>query len=226
MSAIKYARHADLLLTGEGISVIASAVFALVCATAECSGQGTLLVNFGSGPGVAPPGYRYAISRYTESGMEFWNRYGPGNLVSVGGGVSWNPENGTPYLQVLQGAGLSFDFSSGAHFSLLSFDAGEYDASQPGPVSLRLVGYKSMGMTVTNDFTTDGINDGTGALVDFETFHLDLQFVDVYRIDVLGDRWSVDNVLVGGIPEPSAGGLVVLGLFCGYVWRWIRNKQS
>ena len=180
---------------------------------AECFGQGTMRVGFEGpaypgAPQPQPRGTYVTISQYSESGMRFWNPYGLENLTLMGGGLSGEADNGTAYLNAAGGARVGFGLISGQYFDLLAIDAAE---SQTGPVTLQFVGYHTMGRTVTNYFTLDGVNDGTGPLQDFQTFYPDSEFLQVYRVDVLTDRWSLDNLVIGGVPEPSAGALMLLG---------------
>jgi hypothetical protein len=194
-----------------------------LCLSMRCWGQGTMQLRFEA----LPPGSSLTTGSYSESGMRFWNPYGPQPLVITGGGYSTEPENGTGYLQVTPGAELGFGFYTfpGTPFSLISFDAAEYLTNFPGPVSLSVVGYQGMDITVTNYFTTDGINDGTGPLIDFQTFHLDSQFVDLYRVEILSDRFSIDNVMIGVIPEPPTSALLLLGALTTFGWSWARRRR-
>ena len=128
-------------------------------------------------------------------------------------------DDGTAFLEVAGGAKLGFQFTVGTHFDLISFEVAE-SAPGTGPVSLHAVGYGSMGLMVTNDFATDGINDGTGPLRDFQTITLDNRFQDLYRVDISGGWFSLDNVVLGGVPEPTTTSLVLIGTMC--VW-WFRR---
>jgi len=200
--------------------VLATSILIFFLRLAPCSGQGVLQFRFDD----HPPGYATPASTYGESGMGFWNPYGPENLILAGSGIDSLPQNGTAYLQVSTGAKLGFTLTSGMHFNLISFDAAEY-VNNLGSVTLQVVGYKSMGVTVTNLFSLDEINDGTGPLQDFQTFYPDSQFLNVYRVDVLTDRWSLDNLVINGVPEPSSGALILLGTLCGLGWSWVRSKR-
>jgi hypothetical protein len=197
---------------------------ALLYLAAHCHGQGTLTVTFDGQP---PGSYTSPVGSYSESGVVFTGVQGNG-LAFVGAGLSGYPDNGTGYLQLPGGAGLTFSFTPLRAFDLISFDAAESVAALPGPVSFRVVGYVShgQGLTVTNAFTTDGINDGTGPLVDFQTFTLDSRFQNIYRVDILGSPFSIDNVMIGAVPEPSAGALVLVGTLCGLGWRWGKGKRA
>jgi len=209
----------------------ASTILCFALALGECLGQGTMTIGF-EGPifpgGVQPQprGTRTATDVYTESGMRFLDPSGPQGVVLSGGGINWAPENGTAYLQMISG-GVAFSFTSGAHFDLLSFDAAGYSTSLPGPVTLELVGYGSMGLRVTNHIAVGSFLDRRASqLPDFETFHPDSQFVNLYRVDVLADGWSLDNVVIGGVPEPSAGGLILLGTVLLFGQRYIRRTRT
>ena len=186
----------------------AIALLIWVCLAGVCKGQGTLTINFNG----HPPGYDTPLANYNEAGLHFYNPDGPENLIQAGGGVASEPDNGTSYLQVSAGAKLGFNFTTfpTTYFNLVSFDAAEYNTNF-GAATLVVVGYKEMSGTVSNYFTLDGIDDGTGPLQDFETFHLDSSFVGLNRVDFLTDRFSLDNILISGVPEPSTAGLAVLG---------------
>lgn len=154
---------------------------------------------------------------YRESGMWFENFYGgPEVLHLATSGWAGYPDDGTQYLQMTAGTGLAFAFSPYTAFGLVSMDVAEYATALPGPVTLHVVGYISggQGQTVSTDLTTDGIIDGPGGLPDFQTFTFDNRFRNLYRVEVLSDHWSIDNVVVSGIPEPSTGALVLLGAAC------------
>jgi len=208
---------------GTAPKVVAS-TFALFCALMQCWGQGTVQCRF---EGQAP-GTTLTLMECTESGVSFRNPFGPQPLVLTGGGRNELPENGTGFLAVPTGAKLAFGLYTfpGITFSLMSFDAAEFLTNFPGPVSLQVVGYKGMDLTVTNVFTTDGINDGTGPLTDFQRFNLDAQFVDLYRVEILSDRFSIDNVLIGGVPEPSTCALVLVGAACVIGRSWVRRRNA
>jgi hypothetical protein len=59
-----------------------------------------------------------------------------------------------------------------------------------------------MAGTVTNYFTVSSQS--------FQTFYLDPSFAGVFMVDVLNASWSLDNVVVSGIPEPSAAALALV----------------
>lgn len=89
-------------------------------------------------------------------------------------------------------------------------DLAEYSTVVPDAVTVHFVGYRLDGSTVTTDFTTDGIIDGTGPLADFQTFYFGPEFSGLTRVEIPTSGWSLDN-LVFTVPEPSAGALLFLG---------------
>jgi hypothetical protein len=129
------------------------------------------------------------------------------------------PDDGTAYLQVSQGAKLGFRFLSGSPFDLLSFDVAQYATYAPGPGTLHLVGYTTADLrsAVTMDLTV-------GTLPQFQTFTFDSRWQHLYRVDVLNDYFSLDN-LVLGIPEPSADALVVAAAICAAGYGWVRRRS-
>jgi len=174
-----------------------------------------------------PPGTASAVSQYLEAGMRFWNPYGPEPLGLCGGGIGSQPDNGTAYLRVSTNGRLRFQFSSVALFDLVSFDLAEYDTNLPGPVTVHVVGYAVQDQIAgTADLTTDGINDGTGPLADFQTFRFDDRFRNLYRVEITTARFSLDNLVIGGVPEPSPGALLLLGVLCGIAHSWTRQRRQ
>ena len=93
-------------------------------------------------------------------------------------------------------------------------------------MTLRVVGYGGMGLVVTNDITTDGINDGTGPLQDFQTFYFGPEFGHLSRVEILTDRFSMDNLVLSGVPEPGTGALFVLGIAIAMVRARRRSRHG
>jgi hypothetical protein len=147
----------------------------------------------------------------------------PGQLYLSGGGIPGYPDNGTGYLEVPDGGpgsgGLSFEpnqpFPASFAFNLVSFTAAEYDSE--GPDTLEVVGYHPMAGTVTNYFTVD---------FQFQTFDLSSSFTNVFQVEVLNAPFSLDNVVIGGVPEPSCGALVVMAMVCGLGRAWMRGRRT
>jgi len=190
-------------------------------------GQGTMTITFDTGYPVAPPGSMIP-SAYDESGVHFWNPYGEQSTILVGPGIVGYPQDGTAYLQVPPSADLSFSFNTSfqTYFNFVSFDAAGYSTSLPG-ATLEVIGYKGMSGTVTNYFTVDSLTDRrANNLPDFETFSLSSQFQNVYQVDVLTSGWSLDNVVLSGVPEPSCSALVALATLCGLGRAWMRGRRT
>ena len=186
--------------------------FALV----QCFGQGTFTQIAFDGPPPQPPGTQYIVQRYDEAGMSFTpiDPNAPfAGFARNGGGISGFPENGTAYVQA--GVASTFKFSSinGFFFDLVSVDLAEYSIGFQQPVAVQFVGYKPDGSTVTTEFVTDGIIDGTGPLADFQTFDFGPEFSGLNRVEIPTVLWSLDNLVVaqGGVPEPGTETLVTVG---------------
>jgi hypothetical protein len=139
--------------------------------------------------------------------------FGPGSVYISGGGIPGYPDNGTGYLEMPDGnlSRLRFGYNvfpagTPVNFNLLSFDAAVY--ASLGPQTLEIVGYKYETMappiTVTNFLTVSGQT--------FQTFYFDSSFKNVFQVDVLNARWSLDNLTISGVPEPSVGILALLGI--------------
>jgi hypothetical protein len=189
-------------------ALVASAL--LFSGLVQCQGQGTMQVRF---EGQMSPG------GYSESGIFFWNPSGPESVMTLQSGlVSWAPDNGTSYLMGTGGAVMRFGFNTfpATYFNLVSFDLAESSTMFPGPMSFQVVGYGAQGLMATNTITTDGVMDGPGGLPDFQTFNFGADFQHVHRVDILGDGWALDNVLISGVPEPSTAALVLLGAACAF----------
>ena len=206
------------------------AVLGLFCALGQCQGQGTFTVTF-DGPPIQPRGTARLITNYYESGMVF-TPIDPSDLGSAfgrrAGGSSLYPENGTTYLQGLQGSTLKFARLDGSVFGLASVDLAEYSTVFAYPATVHFVGYRADGTTVTTDFTTDGIIDGTGPLADFQTFYFGPEFSGLARVEIPYPGWSLDNLVVS-VPEPGTCALLLFGagfFAAGIIgrrdapWRW------
>jgi hypothetical protein len=184
------------------LRVLTSAICAgalILLSSKPCFSQNALQIHF-DGPPLQPPGTQYAVNEYDESGMWF-QPSGPGSvLLRNGGGESVYPDNGSAYLQVEEG--LNFGFSDGSQFDLISVDLAEFSTVYGNPTTVDFVGYHPDGSTVTEKFTTDGM-DGS----DFQTFTFQ-DFADVVSVQVSG-MFSMDNLIVA-VPEPASISLLLL----------------
>ncbi len=149
----------------------------------------------------------------------------PGNqFTRNGGGISFYPENYTAYLQAALGQSLMFSPTNGSLFGVVSVDLAEYSTVAPIPLNVSFFGYRFDGSVVTTNFILDGIIDGTGPTVDFQTFYFGAEFNNLSRVEV-PDFGSLDNLTVSQIPEPSTVALSVLGgaLFAAFRFRKRKN---
>jgi hypothetical protein len=173
--------------------------------------QGTMTFTFEG----APPGTELNVGVYYSSGMYF-GPIGPGNVLLSGPGRPGYATNGTGYLEIPDGnLAVLFTNTPTRYFNLLSFDAAEFDGF--GPQTLTVVGYPGMSAPVTNYFTVSSLT--------FQTFYLDSSFTTISRFDVLNARWSLDNLVISGVPEPSAAALASVAAACALVRRHRQRKS-
>ena len=197
----------------------------LFCVTAQSLGQETLHITF-DGPPLQPPGTASYVQQYYEAGM--WFR--PSGMVGPGNGFDRigaqptpaRPDNGTAYLRAALGDSLVFSFLSGSTFNLVSMDLAEYSTVVPNAVTVPVVGYRFDGSVVNTSFTTDGIIDGTGPIVDFQTFHFGPEFSNLTRVEIPSYGWALDNLVVA-VPEPVTFALLILGIGVVAIWRFKRG---
>jgi hypothetical protein len=204
------------------------AVLGLLCAVAQSHGQGTFTyVGFEDYPEL-PPGSAVFVQQYYESGMWFrpLGTVGPGNgFVRTGSSpASECPDNGSAYLQASMGDSLVFSFVNNSVFNLVSVDLAEYSTVFPYPATVRFVGYRQDGSTVTTDLVTDGIIDGTGPLADFQTFNFGPEFSGLTRVEIPNSGWSLDNLVVL-VPEPASGALLAVGAALFTVRRFFTRRK-
>ena len=74
-----------------------------------------------------------------------------------------------------------------------------------------------MAGTITNYFTVSSQT--------FQTFYLGSSFTNVFQVDVLNASWSLDDIVISGIPEPSTGVLLALGTLLGVGYVRARRMQ-
>jgi hypothetical protein len=178
-------------------------------------GQGMIRMTFDGTPTLLP-GAGMLTTNYFESGMLFtpiqptdWNE-AFARTSSGSNYVNFYPDDGSTYVQALEGSTFMFSFTNGSAFGLVSVDLAEYSTVASDAVTVPFIGYQQDGSTVTNIFTTDGIIDGTGPLPDFQTFYFS-GFTDVTRVEIPSYGWSLDNLVVS-VPEPACNILLLLGM--------------
>lgn len=144
------------------------------------------------------------------------------------GGPAGLASNGTQYIAEEggnTGAPITMTRAGGGTFSLASFDAAEVFVVAPSPFPnatiLDVLGNLSGGGIVSISFVLDGIIDGVGGLVDFQSFLLPASFTNLVSVvfsgSILGGSTnagiSLDNLNAIGaaalLPEPGTLGLLV-----------------
>jgi hypothetical protein len=161
--------------------------------TIACFAQAPLQITF-DGPPAQPRGTDYGTTYYYEAGMVFTPETNdPGSQFGRnGGGISFFPDNGTVYLQ--PGTGLIFSFANGLSFSLISVDLAAY-SDVFSNLDIDFVGFKSDGTTVTNSFSGSGLA--------FQTYNFGPEFSNITRVQVFGESWSLDNLVIQPSPVLS-----------------------
>ena len=190
-----------------------AATFCLMCfsGVGVSSGQGLVVTVTFDGPPAVAVGSAVSVSNYQELGFNFQSINAGGSVGRVGSSPRYfRPDNGTAYLQAAFTQSLMFSRLDGGTFDFISVDLAEYSTVVPDAVTVQFIGYFAGGGTITTTLTTDGIIDGTGPLADFQTFYFQ-GWNDLIRVEIPTYGWSLDNVVVGGVPEPSTFALVLLG---------------
>ncbi len=208
------------------IHLLSAPCLLVTCLAFQALGQGTLRTITFDGPPTIPPGTDIAVTYYYEDSMTFTPINNGDQFGRMGGGREVFPENGSAFLIL-----AAFDSLSGSkggfwHFGLHSVDLAEFSTLYGLPKTVHFIGYRADGTTVTTDFTTDGIIDGTGPLADFETFHFDETFSDLVKFEVPSHTYALDNlVFFDVIPEPGVGNLfVAAAVAAGF--RFIRRPRT
>lgn len=156
-------------------------------------------------PGL-PHGARY-VNSHIESGVVFTS-VDSYPFEETDTGVSGRADDGSAHLDIMR-VGDQFKFQDNRLFRLYQFDVAEYSVGFC-PATIQIAGYKSDNSFVTFVFTTDGIFDATGPLADFQTVTLPDTFTDLQRVQFNSAIFSIDNVSITIVPEPSTAGYVLL----------------
>lgn len=128
------------------------------------------------------------------------------------------PENGTHYLitQAEFGDGpLIVSATNGSTFGLTSFQYAETWVGVSYSPHVYVVGHLASGGTIAASFLLDGINDGSGPLIDFQTAILPTGFQNLTSVDFTADytyQMSLDNLAVTPIPVPASLMLLISGI--------------
>ncbi len=189
-------------------------------------GQGTIRITFDGGPSMPPGSAVHGGTLYSESGV---------GAIALGGGFTrrWSgdsvsPNNGTAHLQPAGSSDLFFSYGGTSwRFNAVSVDLALYSASSLDPVTVQFVasGYtRTIDIIATTEFTITGAVDDRGRPL-FQTFYFPPEFQGMYYLSVTptAPLWSLDNLVISPIPEPSAWALLGCGAvllvghlsFCG-----------
>ncbi len=130
-------------------------------------------------------------------------------------------DNGTQYLLTQFDGLLRLTHSTGQAFALKSLDAAESFSglSTFWAPHLVLTGEVVDGATTEASFDLDLINDGPGGSADFQTFLLPPTFANLTALTIAGggnqgrNDFSIDNLRLTTVPEPSSLVLCSLGVF-------------
>ena len=90
----------------------------------------------------------------------------------------------------------------GLPFSIYQIDLSEYSTVFKGGV-VTFVGYRKDGTSINHTFTTDGVIDGTGPLVDFQTFLFPAGFSNLDRLVITTEGFMMDNLVVSPLGEET-----------------------
>lgn len=152
------------------------------------------------GPPSQPANTHYAVAQYDESGFHFQPlgplaTSAPYRMGRVGPNTTGRPNNGSTHLALIYGDSCVVTRSGAGTFTVTSVDIAEYSTVVPDAKTVTFTGYKSGGATVTVSFTTDGVIDGTGSGVDFQTFTFPDTFSGLERVEFT-DSATYDNMVL------------------------------
>ena len=156
---------------------------------------------------------------------------GPGSLLacdSTGGfGISTNDSTSLGLqsdLTISRSDAVPFFFDSFDATGLFINTSTNFSANANQIIATgSLVG----GGTVQSTFTLDSIGDGVGNAPDFETFLLPASFANLQSVTLQGigtndNNFSIDNLSVSTVPEPS----MVTALFCCSIALAARRRRA
>ena len=195
----------------------------LLATLGSALGQGTIVVTFDVPPAM-PPGSSSPLGFYTESGVDV--HVTRGVVTRRWSGDPLFPDNGTAYLQAGSSNGLYLNYiGGGSPFNAVSVDLAPYSASSLDPVTVEFVGFAYGGPIIaTAEFTVTLDGQGRPA---FQTFSFPQEFHGMHSLWIAppAPAWSLDNLVISPIPEPSTTAL----LFCGgalLAGHWLRRFRK
>jgi hypothetical protein len=143
-------------------------------------------------------------------------------------------DNGTQALRSSSAGTITlFQREDQSVFHFLGFDAGELNSTFADlwATGIRVTGYRADSTSITQDFTLDLLNDGTGGIADFQTFFSNGLFTNLVSLTMEGlgtngfNYYSIDNVVLStdpvSVPEPTGLALLAAGLGA---LTWMRRR--
>lgn len=152
-------------------------------------------------------------TRLSSGALQAFNLRNPRSGLLNLNGLNTVPYNGTQYLTPFTSSIVSLWNLSSQPFILKSLDIAEYSATPDLVTMLRITGTKSGGETVV---ATYNINRAVlGQMGDFQTLTFDQNWSSLERLTIVAsdsnfrfyNGFSMDNVVLEVIPEPSTGAL-------------------
>ena len=102
-------------------------------------------------------------------------------------------------------------------FSLSSLDLAGFPTSREG--TIQVIGTFADSSTISTTFTLDGVVDGSDGRIDFETFSLGADWINLASARIVNTDpnsnqglFSVDNINIIPVPEPETYAMLLAGL--------------
>jgi hypothetical protein len=187
----------------------------LGCSALTVVKAGTITLQFEQN--VPLTGTQVGISSYSEDGF-FIKPFGPEDTIPPfrlrhnAGDVAGFPDDGSAFLQLALGDSFELVNAGANPFDAISIDLAEYSTGTPGSIGISFTGFLSGGGSTSHTFMTDGIMDGQSGVSDFETFLFPVAFSNLIRLESSTNSFSLDNLVLNAIPEPSSALLLFGGI--------------
>lgn len=114
-------------------------------------------------------------------------------------------------------------------FSLASLDLAGFPTSSEG--TIQVIGTFADSSTISTTFTLDGVVDGSAGRIDFETFSLGVDWVNLASARIVNTDpnanqglFSVDNINIIPVPEPQTYAMLLAGL--GLLGFMVRSRKE
>lgn len=114
-------------------------------------------------------------------------------------------------------------------FSLSSLDLAGFPTDSEG--TIQIIGTFADSSTISTTFTLDGVVDGSDGRIDFETFSLGTDWINLASARIVNTDpnsnqglFSVDNINIIPVPEPETYTMLLAGL--GLLGFMVRGRQE